>query len=454
LYGLFVAKFGEEIACSQKSFNKEVNRLASTRIRKGSRFEYQETPIVWFLRDDEEIHGIRPWQNVHIDHTEVDLEVVGISTKRVALKKLWLSLAKDACTRKTLGMYLTFNGPSYRSCMMVLRDVVRRHGRVPYMIVVDNGPDFHSHDFRRFCRIFKIHLRYRPKGHARVGGILEKQYGDLNTQFFHNLNGNTKLMKHCRMITKTHHPENFAEWTPLAVFAALEYFFDEIHGETIHSTLGVTPNSMYSRLMVETGERKNRMVKFDRFFLIESCPSPERGTRKVDLQRGIKVNHIWYSCPEFKGQHAKVLPVRIDPWDASHLYALIKGHWCECRSKLFSHKNRYSQDEVRYVLDEMAEKLRVKRNLWNPERVAKWIKLWNPANFDERFAARANEMRLLYEPLGLASIGSTPTEEKEPAISNEAVVATFPDSISDLHNISTQKSCSDSHVEDDDYEWG
>ena len=50
----------------------------------------------------------------------------------------WLTLLTDAYSRRMLAFYLTFDPPSYRSCMMALRECVRRFGRIPQILV---GPE-------------------------------------------------------------------------------------------------------------------------------------------------------------------------------------------------------------------------------------------------------------------------------------------------------------------------
>ena len=50
----------------------------------------------------------------------------------------------DAYSRRLLAVYLTFDPPSYRSIMMVLRICVQRFERFPQSIVVDGGREFHS----------------------------------------------------------------------------------------------------------------------------------------------------------------------------------------------------------------------------------------------------------------------------------------------------------------------
>jgi hypothetical protein len=55
-----------------------------------------------------EVHGDRPWDVVHIDHTLADLELVDEQTG-INLGRPWLSIAFDAYSRRVLSFYLTFD---------------------------------------------------------------------------------------------------------------------------------------------------------------------------------------------------------------------------------------------------------------------------------------------------------------------------------------------------------
>jgi hypothetical protein len=80
---------------------------------------------------------------VHIDHTELDIEAVCSRRGRV-LGRPWLTLLTDAFSPRVLALYLTFDPPSYCSCMMVWREWFRRHARLPQIVVVNGGRDFQS----------------------------------------------------------------------------------------------------------------------------------------------------------------------------------------------------------------------------------------------------------------------------------------------------------------------
>ena len=113
------------IAPSFKTFSLAIRQrpgYAQTLKRQGHRAAYALEPFYWELALQTPRHGERPFEIGHIDHTELDLELVSSDTGR-PLGRPWLTLLVDAFSRRTLAFYLTFDPPSYRSCMMVLQGV-------------------------------------------------------------------------------------------------------------------------------------------------------------------------------------------------------------------------------------------------------------------------------------------------------------------------------------------
>ena len=394
-------------ACSRKTFNKEVDSLTDIRKRKGKRVFYQTQPIVWYLKLEEAIHGVRPFQYVHIDHTRLNILLHSPGLKKL-VKHAWLSLAVDAESRRVVGFYLSFESPSYRSCMMVLRDIVRRHGRLPDMLVVDNGKEFHSREFKRVCDLYGCSIRYRPAGQPRFGAVMERLFGTTQSQLIHNLSGNTQLMQHVRTVTKSVNPKNFVEWTLPALHGALDYYFDKLYGAEDHPAHGEEPVKHFISRMAETGMRLHRLVRYDRIFRIETCPAPltKQGTRKIDCQRGVKIHHIWYWTKAFMGfgLHKKRIDIRIDPWDVRYVYALVNQVWHRCDCKLAWQLRQYTVIELRYACEELAKKNNIHKKDLSPERLAEWLKVLDAKNFDERLREQQSEARLVYEPLGMTTV--------------------------------------------------
>ncbi|MDA8187665.1 MAG: hypothetical protein M0T85_05955 [Dehalococcoidales bacterium] len=131
---------------SYKTFTWAVNvrpRQEQVEQRRGRRAAYQESPFYWELTMTTPRHGDRPFEIGHIDHAQFDVELVCSRTGR-NLGRPWATFLTDAFSRRFLAVYLTFDPPSYRSCMMILRECVRHHRRLPQIVVVDGGSEFDS----------------------------------------------------------------------------------------------------------------------------------------------------------------------------------------------------------------------------------------------------------------------------------------------------------------------
>lgn len=349
---------------------------------------------------------MRPFQIVHIDHTELQI-ILRVPGSKRSLGRAWLSLAVDAESRAIVGFYLSFEPPSYRSCMMVLRDIVRRHGRMPEMIVLDNGKEFHSRAFHRVCALYGCSIRYRPSGQPRHGSVMERLFGTTQSQLINNLAGNTQVLRHARMATKSVMPENFVYWTLPALHGALDYYFENIYGKDPHPAHGDGPVEHLRTRLIETGERRMRMVGFDHRFMIETCPSPiDRDTRIVDIQRGVKINHIWYWNDALRaaGLKGKPIQVRVDPWDVRYVFVLIGRWWYRCVSKLVHLVRSYTEVELRCACEEMAVKHSIQKKDLSPERLAERLAVMDAGRFDPRLLDSQAEARLVYDQLGMASV--------------------------------------------------
>ncbi len=138
----------------------------------------------------------------------------------------------DAFSRRLLAVFLSFDPSSYRSCMMVLRECVRRHGRFPQSLVVDGGKEFESVYFDTLLARFECTKKTRPPAKARFGSVCERLFGTSNTHFIHNLAGNTQITKNVRQVTKSVDPKRHAGWTLSELHKALCAWAYEVY-ETI-----------------------------------------------------------------------------------------------------------------------------------------------------------------------------------------------------------------------------
>ncbi|MBK8024776.1 MAG: DDE-type integrase/transposase/recombinase [Chloroflexi bacterium] len=106
-------------------------------------------------------HGEFPFQIGHIDHTELDIEVVNSTTGK-NLGRPWISILQCAFSRRILAIVVTLDPPSYRTCMLLVRACVRKHHRLPQTVVVDNGKEFNSIYFESLLAKCGVTKKSRP----------------------------------------------------------------------------------------------------------------------------------------------------------------------------------------------------------------------------------------------------------------------------------------------------
>jgi transposase InsO family protein len=341
---------------------KERPRAEQVRKRQGERAAYQTGPQNWWLSYDTPRHGDFPWQVSHIDHTQLNLEMVCTPTAHV-LGRPWLSVLLDAFSRRILAVYITFDPPSYRSCMAVLVECVRRHQRLPQQLIVDNGPEFRSTYFETTLAHYHVAKLSRPAAEPRVGSLIERLFRTSETEFVHNLRGNTQIMKRARQVTQEVNPKNQAVWTLERFYEYFCVWSYEVYDQMPHSTLGQSPRQAYLAGLTVTGLRPNRCVAYDETFRILMLPTPKRGKAKVMPGHGVKVNYLYYWCDAFRqpAVEGTVVSVRYDPFNAGIAYAYVNGLWERCISERYATFQGRSERELAIATAALRQQNRLHR---------------------------------------------------------------------------------------------
>jgi transposase InsO family protein len=325
--------------------------------RQGRRAAYAHEAFHWYLEQTTPRHGDRPFEIAHIDHTQLDVELVCSDTGH-NLGRPWTTLCTDAFSRRILAVYVTFDAPSYRSCMMVMRECVHRHGRLPQIVVVDGGKEFESLYFETLLARHECIKKTRPPAAPRFGSVCERIFGMANTRFVHNLRGNTQIMRCVRQVTVAVNPKNLAVWTLPHLYTHLCEFAYEVYDTTQHPSLGKSPREAFEKGLTATGHRLQRMVPYNREFAVLTLPAPRRGTVRVQAGRGVKVNYLYYWSeafrnPEVEGQR---VAVRYEPFDAGTAYAFVCGQWVECHSELYTTFRGRSEKEIMLASRELVKR--------------------------------------------------------------------------------------------------
>jgi transposase InsO family protein len=352
LNGFMIASYKTFCDCIRKR-----DTYKSTKKRKGERAAYIFEPFYWEITMTTPRHGSRPYEIGHIDHTELDIELICPKTGK-NLGRPYVTFLSDAYSRKILAFYLTFDPPSYKSAMMVLRECVKRHNRLPGIIVVDNGKEFHSVYFEKLLAMYEICKKHRPSAKARFGSVLERIFGTTNTEFIHNLQGNTQLMKNVRQITKSINPKNNAIWDFDNFNQMLTIWCYDIYDTKEHSGIGQTPREAFEIGILHGGKRPSRYIPFDDDFILMTLPTTRSGKAKVQVGKGVKINNIYYwdksmKTPEIEN---KTVEVKFDPFNVGIAYVYINKRWVRCISEYYARLNGKTLREVQKITEEIKKK--------------------------------------------------------------------------------------------------
>ena len=338
------------VSSSYESFRKAVRRRPKeeqVRKRQGKRAAYAHEIFHWNLDKTIPKHGSRPLEVAHIDHTELDIELVG-SDDGIVLGRPWLTIMVDAYSRMILSFYLSFDPPSYRNCMMVVRDCVRRWQRLPSVFVLDNGKEFESVYFESLLAKCECVKKSRPPAQSRFGSVCERLFGTTNTEFIHNLTGNTQITRKVRIMTKSFNPKRLAVWNLSDLQSLMETFFFEIYNASQHPTLMETPKTVFNEGLARTGFRSHRIIPYSDDFRIMTMPSTPKGTATVNPNTGIQINNIRYWHDGFRNPEVtgKSVEVRLDPENCGVVYAFVSGRWVQCFSQYHETLNGRSLREI------------------------------------------------------------------------------------------------------------
>lgn len=334
---------------SRRTFHSEIKRLMTPeefkKARQGEKAGYDlEIPYLSLERETPK-HGCRGFDLAHIDHTQIDLQMVDESNG-ANMGKAWLTVLIDAFTRVILAWVILFDEPSYRSCMLVARDCVRRHGRFPKTVVSDQGSEFRSRYYETMLAHMASHKRMRPKSQPRFGNIVERFFGINNTQFIHALLGNNQALQSPRSMSHTHDPRRLNVWNLRAFRESFDRYLAEVYHAVEHPALGISPAKAMEISLLQSGTRSHIRIPYTREFVITTLPSNKQTKATIQKNASFKVNRIEYFAAELTSYTGQSLEVRYDPYNVGSAYVMGKSGWIEGRSMYDAQLAGRSEKEI------------------------------------------------------------------------------------------------------------
>ena len=430
------------VPMSESGFYVWIKDHVDIKAREGRRAAYQQAPIPLWYDHEQPVHGVRPHAVVYIDHTTVNQLCRGMEIEN--LGKPYLTIAFDGAVGKARAMYLSYDAPSANTVLMILRDYVRRNGRLPDTIVLDNGAEFHSAALKRFCDLFRVHIRWRRRSKPRDSTLVERMLGVTETEVIAAQDGNTRCLKNPRMVSAEVHPENFIRWTLPALHGSIEYFLFDLHPDRKHPRFGVSPNDRERRLLVELGSRDHVIVRYDETFrLLTASHSGNKPMRVVDRQRGVFVDgmHYWHECLA-KAKPKEEVEVRVEMWCARVVYVCFRENWVIAQARDGGRLDgRFRHEyEIAKRTENRERRTRAQQARRSSAGAHRKQELWIPERWDPRLREQAVEAYNLYSRLGMteAFAGARSTRAGDLALACTAV-ASAPKQESTAGTTSTQQ---------------
>lgn len=169
-------------------------------------------------------------------------------------------------------------------------------------------------------------------------------------------------------------PSKAAIWTLPALKGLLEEFLFETYETLDHTGVLEKPRNRFLRGLTISGDRPERVIVYDRKFLIATCPSTKKGTAKVQPD-GVKINHFYYNAAALGRHLGESVHVRYEPYDLSKAYARVDGEWIELNCRYGDQLRGLGEAELELILDEYkALHGLVNRRRINDTTLAKFMK--------------------------------------------------------------------------------
>ena len=385
------------------NFYEYVKQHEDVQKREGKRIAYQKAPVPLSYDYEHPVLGVLPHEVCYCDHTIFPIFLKG--TVIEDLGKPTITLMVDGALSMARAFYLSYQPASTVSVLMCLRDYVRRNRRLPRILVLDNGKEFHSKALAEFCSLFGIAIRWRRRSRPRDSAIVERMLGATEQEVISALKGNSLALHDPRMVSSTHLPQRHITWTLPALHGAIQHYLFEVHAKRIHPRFGISPVDKEKQMLLEYGAREHVVVRLDQTFKLLTSPEPRTASRKVDRQRGVFVDGLFYWHNKLalakKGEECEV---RVELWCASIVYVQFRGEWYMAQARDGGAlEGRYRQEyELQMREETRAAKNAAQKDKNSAKTARKRVDLWNKDIWDPRAREQLAETYFLYERLGMA----------------------------------------------------
>ncbi len=273
-----------------------------------------------------------PFQVAHIDHCLVPSHAKSSPDDDATEGQPWLTLLVDAWDSEPLAIWITFNDPSSASDLAVLRDCVRRHGRLPHAIFSDHGSDFKGTVLIGSLAVLNVDGLLRGETNPRSGQSVERTFGTMATTICQGHVGFALDIPNARAISSKKHPANGPKRNFEEVRAHCEHLFFDVIPNLPRLDGG--PSKLQKRTEFEITYGKQGIAqKMDLKFLIATAP-PLKESGSIEPSGALRLADKRFYSQALIGFSSRKKPMlRSEPEDDSIMYFSHRGKWHVAKSR-------------------------------------------------------------------------------------------------------------------------
>lgn len=293
--------------------------------RRAANAAAEPTPV-----EKRQLKAARAFEVGMMDHYKGDIlcRLVGANGTAYSLRP-WISVLIDLYSRFVLALWLSFRAPSTRTCAMLIRLCVRKHGRLTEDNIVDRGAEFQSVYFHALNAHCGVNLGQRPAEHPRYGGEMERLFGLFKTQWLSMRPGNLVHFREARAVSRSHSPSAQATLTIEQLLAELLAFVDW-HNANIVGLQDSAPSELI-RTGLAQFSCSGRPIEYDQRFIVASAVDVKKYS--IDPARGIHTDdglHYWHPALKKLAGQRRPTEVRKEPENPYRVYAKVGSEWVTC----------------------------------------------------------------------------------------------------------------------------
>lgn len=343
------------------------------RAREGYRRGNANTAAFGPISGEKPMIGEYAFDVVDMDHTLADqTAVVVIGENGYPLPgKLMLTVMLDTYSRMPLAWAFThdlefgegtkgkgdkLNRASGARAALLIRDLIKKHGRMPTRLHVDGGSDFSSEALERLLRMNGCIKSRRPPSDPKKGPLVERFFASINDALFHQIPGGRRHHgpRHLRDVPKGHLGDEHAAFTMSELNAMFDIWMTEIYPHQEHTGICKKPAQAFAEGLAKQPEVIQIQETDELLDLLLSVEEKYESVVEVDGVRfgGDHFNGpTLQNSPKFYGQRVKLRTVA---WDDSFVFALLDGRWERLISNLRVVRSLQSDEDRRVEAERRA----------------------------------------------------------------------------------------------------